>query len=83
LLEGKNVNLRIWEKEDLKLVMEWTNNPDFFGEFVQFMQMSRPELEKFYDRTRAPSTPASTGDFQSFTGSLGSLRARLTPQTVP
>jgi RimJ/RimL family protein N-acetyltransferase len=55
LLEGKNVNLRIWEKEDLKLVAEWTNNSDFFGEYEQLMQMSRTELEKFYD-TPPPET---------------------------
>lgn len=32
LLEGKIVNLRIIEKEDLQMVAEWLNNLDFFGE---------------------------------------------------
>ena len=33
MLEGKNVNLRIREKEDLPLIAEWVNNPEFWGEF--------------------------------------------------
>jgi RimJ/RimL family protein N-acetyltransferase len=32
-LEGKNVNLRVMEKEDLPLLQEWMNNPEFMGEF--------------------------------------------------
>jgi RimJ/RimL family protein N-acetyltransferase len=55
LLEGKNVNLRIMEKEDLKLITEWVNNPDFFGEFMELMQVSRAEEEKFHD-TLSPET---------------------------
>ena len=49
MLEGKNVNLRIWEKEDLKLITEWVNDPDFFGESMQLMQVSGAEEEKYYD----------------------------------
>jgi RimJ/RimL family protein N-acetyltransferase len=49
LLEGKNVNLKIQEKEDLKLIAEWINTPDFFGEFQPFIQVSGAELEKDYD----------------------------------
>jgi RimJ/RimL family protein N-acetyltransferase len=47
LLEGKNVNLRIAEKEDLPLFQEWLNNPEFQGEFQPPLQWSRAELEKF------------------------------------
>jgi ribosomal-protein-alanine N-acetyltransferase len=48
LLEGKNVNLRVMEKEDLPLVMDWFNNPDFLGEFWDCfpLQRSRVEIEK-------------------------------------
>jgi len=46
LLEGKNVNLRIVEKEDFPLVTEWLNNLDFFGEYNPLMQMSRADLQK-------------------------------------
>jgi RimJ/RimL family protein N-acetyltransferase len=48
LLEGKNVNLRIVEKEDLTLVAEWLNNPEFFN-YAPFPQRSRAELEKQFD----------------------------------
>jgi len=46
LLEGKNVNLRVEEKEDVKLVAEWLNNPDYWGEYLPLIQRSRTELEK-------------------------------------
>ncbi|MFX0043627.1 MAG: GNAT family N-acetyltransferase [Candidatus Hodarchaeota archaeon] len=46
MLEGKNVNLRIREKEDLPLIAEWTNNPEFWGEFFSPLQRSRFEMEK-------------------------------------
>jgi RimJ/RimL family protein N-acetyltransferase len=50
LLEGKNVNLRIVEKEDLPLLAEWWNSPEFSGEFMWFpQQQSRAEQEKYYD----------------------------------
>jgi len=46
LLEGKTVNLRVMEKEDLTLLLEWMNNPKFMGEFLPLTQWSRTELEK-------------------------------------
>ena len=49
VLEGKNVNLRVEEKEDVKLVAEWLNNPDYWGEYLPLIQQSRTELEKEYD----------------------------------
>jgi RimJ/RimL family protein N-acetyltransferase len=49
LLEGKLVNLRIVEKEDLPLAAEWTNNPDFMGEYSPLMQASREDIQKMYE----------------------------------
>jgi RimJ/RimL family protein N-acetyltransferase len=49
LLEGKNVNLKLEEKEDMKLVSEWLNNPDYWGEYLPLKQQSRTEVEKKYD----------------------------------
>ena len=46
MLEGKNVNLRVIEKEDLPLLQEWMNNPEFVGEFQPPTQWTRAELEK-------------------------------------
>ena len=49
MLEGKNVNLRIMEREDLPLYSEWINNPDFYGEYDYLDQKSRTEIEKRFD----------------------------------
>jgi hypothetical protein len=37
------------EKEDLPLLADWSNNPEFFGEFIWFPQQSLAEWEKRYD----------------------------------
>jgi ribosomal-protein-alanine N-acetyltransferase len=49
LLEGKTVNLRVVEKEDLPMVAEWLNNLDFFSVYNPLMQMSKADLQKMYD----------------------------------
>ena len=50
MLEGKNVNLRVVEKEDLPLFAEWANKPEFFGEYNPLRQVSRAEIEKDYEK---------------------------------
>jgi len=50
LLEGKNVNLRVCEKEDLPLVAEWLNDLEFLGVFNPLIQQSKMKLEKRYDK---------------------------------
>ena len=49
VLAGKTLNLRIVEKEDLPLIAEWSNNPDFFGEYDPIRQTSRSETEKMLE----------------------------------
>ena len=49
MLEGKDVNLRIMEKEDLPLFAEWFNKPEVFGEYNPLRQMSRTEVEKILE----------------------------------
>jgi len=51
LLEGKLVNLKVLEKEDLPLLADWSNNPEFFSDFW-FPQMSKTEWEKRYDNLK-------------------------------
>jgi ribosomal-protein-alanine N-acetyltransferase len=46
MLEGKNVNLRIMEKEDLPQVTEWFNNIEFLGEYMGPFAVSKAEMEK-------------------------------------
>jgi len=48
LLEGKLVNLKVLEKDNLPLLADWSNNPEFFSDFW-FPQMSKTEWEKRYD----------------------------------
>jgi len=48
-LEGKNVNLRVMEKEDLPQFAEWVNNPEVFGEYNPLHQISRTEAEKMFE----------------------------------
>jgi RimJ/RimL family protein N-acetyltransferase len=46
LLEGKNVNLRIAEKEDIPLLAQWLNDVRFSGDYQSFpVQFSKNELE--------------------------------------
>jgi hypothetical protein len=49
LLEGKTVNLRIIEKEDLPLLAEWMNTPEFYGGYNPLRQMSRTETKKMLE----------------------------------
>jgi RimJ/RimL family protein N-acetyltransferase len=51
LLEGKTVNLRVMEKEDLPLFAEWVNKPEFIGEYNPLRQLSRTEIEKGYEKS--------------------------------
>ena len=56
MLEGKNVNLRVVEKEDLPLFAEWLNKPEFLGEYNRLLQMSRTETERNYDERKFEQT---------------------------
>jgi ribosomal-protein-alanine N-acetyltransferase len=49
LLEGKNVSLRIMEKEDIPLTLEWLNNPEFYRQYFSPVQRTRLEVEKAFE----------------------------------
>lgn len=49
MLEGKLVNLRIMEREDLPFYVKWVNDPDFFGEYNPLEQTTKTEMERNYD----------------------------------
>jgi RimJ/RimL family protein N-acetyltransferase len=49
LLEGKNVRLRVVEKEDLPLIVEWMNNPEFWGQYFSPIQRTRTDMEKTFE----------------------------------
>jgi RimJ/RimL family protein N-acetyltransferase len=46
LLEGKEVNLRAAEKDDVSLIAQWWGNAEYMGEHQDVMTISREELEK-------------------------------------
>jgi RimJ/RimL family protein N-acetyltransferase len=50
VLEGKNVNLRVVEKEDVLQNADLISNPDYFGEYNPLVQMSKADLEKQYEK---------------------------------
>ena len=56
LLEGRNVNLKVVEKEDLAFLAEWFNNPDVFGEYNPLTQVSRTQIEKYYGEKKFEET---------------------------
>jgi RimJ/RimL family protein N-acetyltransferase len=48
LLEGKLVNLRLVEKEDVPLLVEWWNSLEFQGEYFPVLQKSKTQaLQEF------------------------------------
>jgi RimJ/RimL family protein N-acetyltransferase len=49
LLEGKHVNLKVMEKEDVPLFLEWVNKPEVSGEYNPLHQMSKTEAEKVFE----------------------------------
>ena len=51
LLEGKTVKLRVVEKEDLPLLSEWWNSPDFAGVYNPLLKPeSKGDIEKDYEK---------------------------------
>jgi RimJ/RimL family protein N-acetyltransferase len=53
LLEGKTVNLRVIEKEDFPILAEWFSEPEFWGEYKGLGQLSKGNIEKWYDKELA------------------------------
>lgn len=47
MLEGKRINMRLVEKEDVPLLVQWLNDAEFAGDFQHFPnQISKVELER-------------------------------------
>lgn len=52
MLKGNLVNLRVAEREDILLIVEWGNDLEFGGEFEPVEQNSLQEIEKRYNNLR-------------------------------
>ncbi|NIO37328.1 GNAT family N-acetyltransferase [Candidatus Bathyarchaeota archaeon] len=46
MLEGKNINLRIAERDDVSLVMGWWGDMQYMGEYQDVMIKTQPEFER-------------------------------------
>jgi len=46
LLEGKNINLKLLEKDDVPRFMDWINDTGFWGQYNGLRQVSKAEVEK-------------------------------------
>jgi hypothetical protein len=49
LLEGKLVNLRVAEKDDIDFQVEFNNDLDCWGEYAPIELMSKSEMIKMFD----------------------------------
>jgi hypothetical protein len=47
------VNLRVVEKEDLPVLVQWNNDLEFGGEYEPIEQSSLSEFEKWYSGLRS------------------------------
>jgi RimJ/RimL family protein N-acetyltransferase len=63
LLEGRNVNLRVAEKEDIPLLAEWWNSLAVNGDYEFFPQMSKTEMEKEMEKLSAEPSLFATKVF--------------------
>jgi len=50
LLEGKKVNVRIMEREDLSIVKKWDNDLGIMGEQESIVQETQVDLKKQFDK---------------------------------
>ena len=50
LLEGKYVNLRIMEREDLSIVKKWDNDIGIMGEYEPIVQETKADLERQFGK---------------------------------
>ena len=57
MLEGKTVNLRVVEKEDIPLITEWWNSLEVNGDYEFFPQMSKAEMEKQIEKWSSEPSP--------------------------
>lgn len=63
LLQGKNVRLRVIEKDYISFLVQWINNMDFCGEYAPISQVSRSEAEKQFDNPTQLATITERAQF--------------------
>jgi RimJ/RimL family protein N-acetyltransferase len=78
LLEGKTVNLRVMEKDDIDFLAEFNNDIDCGGEYEPINQMSKSELIKMFDTLQSSQIDFKVFMIQKKDGSkIGEIHHRL------
>jgi len=54
LLEGKTVDLKVVEKDEIGQMTEWLNRPEFLGEYNPMFQATKAEMEKLLELPNEP-----------------------------
>lgn len=49
MLEGKKVNIRLAELNDIPMIHRWSNDPSFGGEYESLQQTTLNDLEKWFE----------------------------------
>jgi RimJ/RimL family protein N-acetyltransferase len=79
LFEGKLVNLRVAEKDDIDFQVEFNNDIDCWGEYVPIEQMSKSELMKLFDNLMSAPIDFRVFIIQKKDGAkIGDIHHRLT-----
>jgi RimJ/RimL family protein N-acetyltransferase len=63
LLEGRNVNLRIMEKEDVPFLAEWWNSLEFQGEYFPVLQKSKTQALQEFENPSPVQTAIGNREF--------------------
>lgn len=50
MLEAKNINIRVMEKEDLEIYHQWSNDLEFHGDLIFTKQVSKSLVEKRFNQ---------------------------------
>ena len=52
MLEGRNVDLKLIEKEDIPQLLEMRNRPEFWGNYESPWQTTKADTEKIFDQQK-------------------------------
>lgn len=63
MLEGKNVNLRLMEKDDVPLLIEWWNSLEYQGEYFAVMQKSKDQALREFENPSAVQVAMENHEF--------------------
>jgi RimJ/RimL family protein N-acetyltransferase len=63
VLEGKRINLKLMEKEDVPLLVEWWNSLEFQGEYFPVLQKSKTQALREFENPSPVQVAMGHGEF--------------------